>query len=61
MTTYTPPEIDFSTFPESDGEPMAENTENLVQMIDLIFAGVFPVKTTNCSPLCPNASIGHPE
>lgn len=38
MTTYTPPAIDFSTFPESDGEPMAENTENLVQMIDLIFA-----------------------
>jgi len=38
MTTRTEPELDFSTFPESDGEPVAENTENLVQMIDLIFA-----------------------
>ncbi len=38
MTTYVPPEIDFSTFPESDGEPMAETVENMQQMIDLIFA-----------------------
>jgi len=38
MTTRTKPTLDFSTFPESDGEPVAENTENLVQMIDLIFA-----------------------
>jgi len=40
MTTYTDmkPAIDWSTFPDSDGEPMAENTENLVQAIDLIFA-----------------------
>ncbi len=40
MTTYayTTPEIDWSTFPDADGEPMAENTENLVQMMDLIIA-----------------------
>ncbi len=30
--------IDWSTFPESDGEPMAETNENQVQMIDLMFA-----------------------
>ncbi len=28
-------DIDWSTFPESDGEPMAENLDNAVQMIDL--------------------------
>jgi len=31
-------EIDWSTFPGSDGEPMAETNENQVQMIDLMFA-----------------------
>jgi Putative restriction endonuclease len=30
--------IDFSTFPDSDGEPMAENDANRIQMSDLIFA-----------------------
>jgi Uma2 family endonuclease len=42
MTTRThhaPPEIDFSTFPETDGLPMAETEVNLVQMIDLILQG----------------------
>jgi Uma2 family endonuclease len=39
MTTRaTTREIDFSTFPESDGEPMAETFENMTQMIDLMFA-----------------------
>ncbi len=39
MTTRaTTREIDFSTFPESDGEPMAETLENQTQMIDLMFA-----------------------
>jgi len=37
MTTATS-EIDFSTFPGSDGEPMAETAENMAQMIDLMFA-----------------------
>ena len=37
MTTHARPFIDFSTFPDSDGEPMAENEDNLVQMTDLIF------------------------
>jgi Uma2 family endonuclease len=39
MTTRThhaPPEIDFSTFPDSDGQPMADNEINQQQMIDLI-------------------------
>jgi Uma2 family endonuclease len=31
------PPIDFSTFPDSDGEPMAENEENGLQMTNLIF------------------------
>ena len=31
------PEIDFSTFPESDGEPMAETLANATQMMDLMF------------------------
>lgn len=36
-TQYTPPpEIDFSTFPDSDGLPMAETEINLEQMVDLI-------------------------
>ncbi len=38
MVTYTRPEIDWDTFPESDGKPMAETTENVVQMVDLMFA-----------------------
>ncbi len=38
MTTRTKPEIDWSTFPGGDGEPMAETTAHLLQMIDLIFA-----------------------
>jgi Uma2 family endonuclease len=38
MTTNYKPAIDFSTFPDSDGEPMAENDANRIQMSDLIFA-----------------------
>ena len=38
MVAYDKPEIDFSQFPESDGEPMAETSANVVQMVDLIYA-----------------------
>src|SRR5215831_5624160 len=38
MTTRTNAEIDFSTFPDSDGEPMAETLANRIQMFDLIWA-----------------------
>jgi len=31
-------EIDWSTFPESDGEPMAETTAHAIQMVDLQWA-----------------------
>jgi Uma2 family endonuclease len=37
VTSNTRP-IDFSTFPDSDGEPVAENRRNLTQMTDLIFS-----------------------
>jgi len=30
-------EIDFSSFPESDGAPMAESLENMIEMIEMIF------------------------
>ncbi len=35
MVTCAGAEIDWSTFPESDGEPMAETLDNAVQMVDL--------------------------
>ena len=35
MVTRTTPEIDWSTFPDSDGEPMAETSANAIQMVDL--------------------------
>ncbi len=35
MVIRTPEDIDFSTFPESDGQPMAETTANVIQMLDL--------------------------
>jgi hypothetical protein len=35
MAIRTPEDIDFSTFPESDGQPMAETHANAVQMVDL--------------------------
>jgi Uma2 family endonuclease len=38
MAIRDTPEIDFSTFPESDGEPMAETVENMIQMTNLIYA-----------------------
>jgi len=38
MVAHDKPEIDFSQFPESDGEPMAETSANVVQMVDLIYA-----------------------
>ena len=39
MVIRTPEDIDldFSTFPESDGQPMAETTANVVQMVDLVW------------------------
>ena len=38
-THVSPPDIDFSTFPSSDGLPMADNEVNLEQMLDLILQG----------------------
>ena len=38
MVTHTKPDIDFSTFPESDGEPMAETYANALQMVDLQYS-----------------------
>jgi len=38
VTHVTYPEIDWSTFPEGDGEPMAETSANAIQMVDLQFA-----------------------
>ena len=38
MSTRLYPTIDFSTFPESDGEPMAETLENQIQMFELMVA-----------------------
>ncbi len=38
MVTRVAPDIDWSTFPESDGEPMAETSANVIQMLDLEFA-----------------------
>ena len=38
MTIEMMPKIDWDTFPESDGEPMAETQANAIQMVDLIFA-----------------------
>ena len=35
MAIRTPEDIDYSTFPESDGQPMAETHANAVQMVDL--------------------------
>ena len=39
MVIRTPEDIDldFSTFPESDGQPMAETTDNMIQMVDLLW------------------------
>jgi Uma2 family endonuclease len=37
-TTGTGAKIDFSTFPASDGQPMAETLANRIQMLDLIWA-----------------------
>ncbi len=37
MVIRTPEDIDFSTFPESDGEAMAETRANVVQMVDLVW------------------------
>jgi len=36
MVIHTPEDIDFSTFPESDGQPMAETYPNVLQMLDLL-------------------------
>ena len=36
MMIHTPEDIDFSTFPASDGQPMAETYPNVLQMLDLL-------------------------
>ncbi len=33
MVAYDKPDIDSSQFPESDGEPMAETTVTMIQMV----------------------------
>ncbi len=38
MAIRTPEDIDFSTFPASDGQPMAETFANVIQMVDLEWA-----------------------
>ncbi len=38
MVARATSEIDFSTFPDSDGAPMAETSANAIQMVDLQFA-----------------------
>ncbi len=38
MAIRTPSEIDFSTFPTGDGQPMAETFANTLQMVDLEWA-----------------------
>lgn len=38
MVTYRKPPIDFSTFPDSDGEPVAENKTNWLQAVGLVFS-----------------------
>ncbi len=38
MAMRDPLDIDFSTFPESDGQPMAETLANAIQMTDLQWA-----------------------
>ncbi len=38
MVTHATREIDWSTFPEDDGEPRAETLANAIQMTDLIWA-----------------------
>jgi len=38
MVIRTPDDIDFSTFPASDGQPMAETLANAIQMVDLQWA-----------------------
>jgi len=38
MAIRTPEDIDFSTFPASDGQPMAETFANQIQMVDLEWA-----------------------
>lgn len=38
MVTTTRQDIDYSTFPDSDGQPVAENRANLDQTVGLIYA-----------------------
>ena len=37
MVMIHSPKVDFSSFPESDGAPMAERVENMITMIEVIF------------------------
>ena len=38
MSTYIQPTVDYSTFPDTDDEPMADTEDNQALMIDTIFA-----------------------
>lgn len=38
MVARATPGIDFDTFPDSDGEPMAETNANVLQMLDLLWS-----------------------
>ncbi len=38
MVVQTYPEVEWDSFPESDGEPMAETQANAIQMVELGFA-----------------------
>ena len=38
MSTYVRPTVDYSTFPDTDDEPMADTEDNQALMIDTIFA-----------------------
>ena len=38
MSTYIRPTVDYSTFPDTDDEPMADTEDNQALMIDTIFA-----------------------
>ena len=65
MITRARQDIDFSTFPTSDGEPMAETTTHRKQMVNLIFMLTrlltnYPASSSaaTCSCITPKASAG---
>ena len=44
MVLYRKASIDFSTFPDSDVEPVAENWDNFVQMRDMLYSSGYHLK-----------------